>query len=148
MKKRILVIGPEGSGKKELVRILENHKENRLISSIVYSNETIFVPGSYLRSSGMKKHIIATQQNAYCILMLLPSDRECRVYSPNFAQAFRMPRFGIVTYRNHPFGKYTDDCREELTEAGVDEIFEINIEVEGEFHQLCQKLKIVKEGNQ
>lgn len=144
MKKRILVMGPEGSGKKELIRMLENHKENRLISSIVYSNETIYVPGSYLRSSGMKKHIIAIQQNAYCVLMLLHSHRDYRVYSPNFAQVFRIPRFGVVVHHGQESVINTADCIEELTEAGVDKIFEINLGIEGGSCWLCHQLKMLK----
>ncbi|WP_161979164.1 EutP/PduV family microcompartment system protein [Streptococcus sp. S784/96/1] len=148
MRKRILIIGPEGSGKKELIRVLENEEEICLIKSIVYGRETIYVPSTYLRSPSMKKHIIATQQNAYCLLMLLHSSRAYRVYSPNFAQVFRLPSLGIIAHHSGQSIKNTADCIAELREAGVDEIIEWEMENSDTYHELCKKIEQLKEGNQ
>ncbi|AXI67368.1 TPA: hypothetical protein U1B14_000805 [Streptococcus suis] len=148
MKKRILVVGPEDSGKREVIQFLEGRCDIKLIESIVYGSRTIYVPDSYLRSPGMKKHIIATQQNAYCIVMLLPSDRNYRVYSPNFAQVFRIPSLGVIVYHSEQLENNTTDCLLELRETGVNELIELDLENNDTYVALLEKIKKLKEGNQ
>ncbi|HFU4060101.1 TPA: EutP/PduV family microcompartment system protein [Streptococcus suis] len=147
MKKRILIIGSEDQKKLELMRLLENNRECRSIQSIQYGCETISVPGSYLRSSGMKKHIIAIQQNAYCVLMLLDSSRNYKIYSPNFAHSFRIPTIGVIIKCSEQSVDNTLECRKELQEAGVHDIVEWQ---EGVFDgdiQILNKIVQIKEGN-
>lgn len=148
MKKRILVIGPEGSGQRELICLLEGNQQLKFAPSLIYYDETILVPSSYLRGSGMKKHIIALQQNAYCVLMLLSSQRPFRIYSPNFAKAFRIPAIGLIVHHREVNPTLIMGCQEELAEAKVDFIYECNINSLGQCHDFLNKISVIKEGNQ
>ncbi len=63
-----MVVGPEDSGKREIIQFLEGRREIKLIESIVYGSRTIYVPDSYLRSPGMKN--ILLQRNKMPIVSL------------------------------------------------------------------------------
>ncbi|MER0122623.1 EutP/PduV family microcompartment system protein [Streptococcus sp. ZJ93] len=148
MKKRLLVIGPDHSSKKELVKELEGNQQLQFNSSIIYYNECILVPESYLRSPGMKKHIISIQQNAYGVLMVLHSERKSRMYPPNFAKSFRVPTIGVVIGQKDKDREHLLDCQQELMEAKVDVIYELDLNIQKELQYLLHRLEKVKEGNQ
>ncbi|HEM5162024.1 TPA: hypothetical protein U1269_000186 [Streptococcus suis] len=147
MKKRILIIGSEDQKKLELIRLLENDRDFRNIQSIQYGCETISVPSSYLRSSGMKKHIIAIQQNAYCVLMLLDSSRNYKIYSPNFAYSFRIPTIGVIIKYSGQSVDNAKECKKELHESGVHDIVEWQAGVFDSDIQILNKIEQFKEGN-
>ncbi len=97
-RKRIMVIGPTGSGKTSLVNELNDYDGPlRKTQAITYGNNTIDVPGSYIENTGMYKHLIATAQNASHILILVDQSKRTDVYSPGFAKAFRVPVIGVIT---------------------------------------------------
>lgn len=148
MKKRILVIGPEDYGKRKLVAMIEDSHTLKQVNSIVYHDQTIDVPSSYLRSPWMTSHIIACQQNAYCVLMLLNENREFRVYSPNFARAFRVPSIGLILRSEANDLAQLEDCHRELEEASLDEIYDITIDSQDDCQILFDKIKLLKEGKQ
>ncbi|KHD45965.1 EutP/PduV family microcompartment system protein [Streptococcus hongkongensis] len=141
MKKRILVICPEDTDKLKFVEVIEGKKEIKRVDAIVYYDQTIVVPSSYLRSPWMTNHIIAMQQNASCIMMLLPSDCEFRVYSPNFAKAFRIPAIGIVIQKEKDSLQKIENCHKELKEAGLNEVFCIKLTTNEDYKNLLEKIK-------
>jgi ethanolamine utilization protein EutP len=126
MKKRILIIGPENSDNQQLVNLIEDSSRQQTMNNIVYYDETIYVPSSYLRSPWMLKHIISTQQKAYCLLMLLNTQRQFRVYPPNYAKAFRIPSIGLISKDGAENEEKIESCRKELLEAKVDKIYELD----------------------
>lgn len=140
MKKRLLVIGPDHTSKKELVKVLEDHRELLFMSSIVYYRHCIFVPEAYLRSPSMRKHLISLQQNAYCALMLLHSSREARIYSPNFAKSFRVPTIGVIMKQQDSQQEQLLDCQKELAEAKVDVIVELDCHHPEDLQDLLQQV--------
>ncbi|AGM98037.1 EutP/PduV family microcompartment system protein [Streptococcus iniae] len=148
MKKRILVIGPEDDEKRKLLAMIEKSHSLKQVNSIVYHDHTIDVPSSYLRSPWMTRHIIACQQNAYCVLMLLNENREFRVYSPNFARAFRVPSIGLILRSEANDLAQREDCHRELEEASLDEIYEIVIDAQEDCQRLVDKIKLLREGKQ
>lgn len=147
MKKRIMVIGPDDREKAKVIQLIEGKENIPRVSSIVYLDETIQIPSSYLRGSGMMKHIISIQQNADAILMILSAERVFPVYSPNFAKAFRIPSVGIILTqedRNQMTGII--QCRREFKEAKVEIIQELNLENDFQSQQFLHTINLIKEG--
>lgn len=141
MKKRILVISPEEEDKLTLVALIEGENKIKQVNSIVYYNQTIVVPSTYLRSPWMTNHIIAMQQNASCVMMLLPSNREFKMYSPNFANAFQVPTIGVVIQKDKESNEKVEDCIKELKEANLDNIVCIELNANEVYENLLKKIK-------
>ena len=96
-KKRIMVIGPRGSGKTSLVNFLNEYDGPlRRTQDTIYGRNTIDVPSAYIENAWMYKHMIALSQDAWCMLLILDQSRCAEVYSPGFAKAFRVPVIGII----------------------------------------------------
>lgn len=147
MRKRIMVIGPDDMDKEKLTRLIEGTSSLPRVNSMVYLDQTIQVPSSYLRGAGMMKHIIATQQNASAILMVLSAERRFPVYSPNFAKVFRIPSIGIIliekdTNRDQDIAS----CRAELKAAKVGCIQEVNLNNPQQYQELLHTIRLIKEG--
>lgn len=100
MKRRIMIIGPNHSGKQQIAQYLDHQVAKRMSACLFYGPNTLTVPGAYLESPWMQSHIIAAQQDADCILMLSALTRKRRHYPPNFAHAFRVPIIGVITKSN------------------------------------------------
>ena len=146
MKKRIMIVGPENNENSQLVSLFEKTVKKQEIGNIVYWDKTIQVPSSYMRSPSMLKHLIATQQKASCILMMLNAKHEnkSRVYPPNLAKSFRIPRIGVISVQTKSDDAdltYQTHCQEELLNAGVDDIFLIDFENEMSCQTLLEKIK-------
>ncbi len=99
MTKRILIIGPNQQQNQIIAQALEQSSQPiRKVASILFTNETIVVPSSYLESPWMHKHIISLQQKASKVLFLIPIPSMKRSYPPKFAQVFRVPVIGVALY--------------------------------------------------
>ncbi|MDT2640313.1 EutP/PduV family microcompartment system protein [Enterococcus dongliensis] len=122
--KKLLLVGPKGSGKLTIANFLEDNRDLPLkkVASIVYHQKTIIVPDSYLESPWMHKHIIALQQSATCALFLQPITATRRSYPPNFSKVFRIPIYGVVTY----YQAYKTDAllqaQNQLKDCGIKKI--------------------------
>lgn len=118
-RKRILIIGPRGSGKSSLANIINGDSGPvRRVQDTIYAKETIDVPSAYLENTWMYRHLIALSQDAWCVLMLFDARNKESVYSPGFAQAFCIPVMAVVTH-------YKDDVdarariQKQCKDAGV-----------------------------
>lgn len=97
-RKRIMIIGPTGCGKTSLANAInDSDRPLRRTQNIIYKGHTIDVPGSYIENTDLNKHIIATAQDAVCILVLVNQSATADVYSPGFAKVFTKPTYGVVT---------------------------------------------------
>lgn len=97
-KKRIMIIGPGGSGKTLLAHAINGFTGPvRRTQNMVYGEKTLDVPGVYLESPWMHKHIIAAAQDASHVLMLVDQSSCRESYPPGFAKAFRVPVTGVIT---------------------------------------------------
>lgn len=120
-KKRIMILGSGASGKTTLANHLNQiDTAPKKTPHMVYGEETLDIPGTYLESPWMHKHLIAAQQDAYCVLMLCSPQAAKRSYPPGFAKAFRVPVVGVIT-KSDLGVKGFDRCRAELKSAGVAE---------------------------
>lgn len=94
---------------------------------MVYGKMTLDVPGVYLESPWMHKHIIAAAQDASHVLMLVDQSSCRESYPPGFAKAFRVPVIGVITGS----GKKPENdgwCIRQLKKTGVLEpYFHINL---------------------
>ena len=97
-KKRVMVVGPTNSGKAALVNELnDNEGTIRRTQDIIYGKNTINIPGPYIESPWMRKHIITISQDASHVLFLVDQSRCINVYPPGFAKIFRCPVIGVIT---------------------------------------------------
>lgn len=96
-RKRVMVIGPTNCGKTTLVNLLnETTGTARKTQDIIYKNNTMDVPGSYIENAWMYKHLIAASQDASHILLLVDQSKSADIYSPGFAKVFRCPVIGVI----------------------------------------------------
>lgn len=97
-KKRIMVIGPTNCGKTTLVNELNDYNGPlRKTQDVIYGENTIDVPGSYIENAWMYKHLIVIAQDASHVLILVDQSRFMNVYPPGFAKVFRCPVIGVIT---------------------------------------------------
>lgn len=118
-KKRIMVIGPTNCGKTTLVNILNNYDGPlRKTQNIIYGENTMDVPGSYIENPWMYKHLIAAAQDASMVLLLIDQSRSDDVYSPGFAKSFRCPVIGVIM-KTDLQPQNEDSCIRQLKRTGV-----------------------------
>lgn len=98
MKKRIMVVGPTQSGKSTLANLLnDSTRPLKKTQDVIYGENTIDTPGSYIENASMYKYLIATAQTASHVLMLVDQSRLTEVYPPGFAKSFTCPVLGVIT---------------------------------------------------
>ncbi|CAN2925009.1 EutP/PduV family microcompartment system protein [Streptococcus dysgalactiae] len=144
MKKRLLLIG---SVQKDLIKVaglIEKEPLQPVGNAILYQQETIMVPSAYLRSPWMTKHIISTQQNAYALLMLASTTYPLKVYSPNFAKAFRIPSMGLVLFQEKDSLVRLNACLADLSATKPDFLYELNSLSQETVKRFIDKLRVMK----
>lgn len=118
-KKRIMVIGADNSGKTTLINFLNDYKGPlRKTQDIIYGKNTIDIPGSYIESPWMHKHIITVSQDASCVLFLIDQSNPKKVYPPGFAKVFKCPVIGVIS-KVDLMKKNWSKSNKYLEEAGV-----------------------------
>ncbi|MFD1486312.1 EutP/PduV family microcompartment system protein [Lacticaseibacillus baoqingensis] len=147
MKRRIMIIGPNHSGKVQLAQYLDQQVKQRMQACMFYGKNTLTVPGAYLECPWMHQHIIAAQQDANCILMLSAIDRARRHYPPNFAKVFRLPIIGVVTTKTDAVDIAQADVYQELITTGIPQpFFKLNLQQQTDFHELTEIINMKKGG--
>ena len=120
-KKRIMILGSRESGKTTLANYLNSiDTAPKRTPHMVYGKNTLDIPGSYLESPWMHKHLIAAQQDAFCVLMLCSPLAAKRSYPPGYEKVFRIPVIGVITKSDLGYS-VIPGCRAELKSAGVPE---------------------------
>lgn len=147
-KKRIMILGSRESGKSTLANYLNDlDTVPKRTPHMVYGKNTLDIPGSYLESPWMHKHLIAAQQDAFCVLMLCDPQAAKRSYPPGFAKVFRIPVIGVITKSDlGPSG--IERCRAELRSAGVSEpYYEISAHKTGGLDELTGLIDTIRNDN-
>lgn len=121
MKKRIMIIGPTGSGKTTLCHKINGYDGPlRKTQDMIFGTHTIDVPGSYLENPWMYKHLIAAAQNgASQIVLIVDAVGKREDYSHGFAKVFSCPVIGVIT-KCGPEDECAKKCEEQLKKAGVE----------------------------
>ncbi|MFC3928986.1 EutP/PduV family microcompartment system protein [Streptococcus caprae] len=146
MKKRMMVVGPDDRDKELVVSLLEGSRNIPHIQSILYLRNCISIPSSYLRGAGMMKHIIATQQNANAVFMVLSTDRSFPIYSPHFAKAFRVPTIGLILIKDKEDLEGLLRCKSELEKARVGRILLLDPSNDQQIQELQNIRQSIEEG--
>lgn len=123
MRRRIMVIGPTGSGKTTLCHLIDdNPRPLRKTQDMIFGKYTIDVPGSYLDNPWMYQHLIsAAQNNASQVLILVDATRGRETYAPGFAKVFTCPVTGVVTKCDRASEEDVQKCVGQLKRVGVEE---------------------------
>lgn len=142
-RKRIMVIGPDGSGKTTLTNFLNNYtKPITRIQDVIYGKNTIAIPSSYIESPWMHKHIITLSQDASYVIFLIDQSNPKKVYPPGFGKVFPCPTIGVISKADLASNK-KDKAIEYLREAGVREpYYEISIPRKIGIDPLCECLSL------
>ncbi|UUV98082.1 EutP/PduV family microcompartment system protein [Vagococcus luciliae] len=144
MKKRVLIIGPKQSGKREIAQYIEQSQtEIRKVANVLYTEKTMIVPDTYLESPWMHKHIIALQQTASCALFLVPIKSSKVSYPPNFSKIFRVPVVGMITSHGK---SYTEKDQKQalnvIEKIGLSKTwYQVDLEKETDVEYLINTLK-------
>lgn len=144
MRKKILIIGPNHSGKAKLAHYL-NEEEGSIKKrgSIVYGKYTISVPSSYLESPDMRKHIISLRTQAHLVLMLYPLMQKKKVYPPNFAKVFNVSVMGVLTFNEEsPSSSQLQQIDKMFEEIKIMTPYEqLNLSCETSIESFCNKIR-------
>lgn len=143
--KRIMILGARESGKTLLANYLNGiGTPPKRTPHMVYGKHTLDVPGSYVESNDMHKHLIAAQQDAYCMLMLCDPTAHKRSYPPGFSKVFRIPVLGVITKAD--LGRDgMDNAYAELEAAGVQKpYYEISVQTGQGMDALVQRIEEIR----
>lgn len=100
MKKRIMIVGAQSSGKSSIANWLNGTNEPlKKRQDAIYGSCTIDVPAQYLENVSMYRYILTLAQTAGCVLFLVHSQAQESLYPPNFAASFNCPVVGLVVGR-------------------------------------------------
>jgi ethanolamine utilization protein EutP len=120
MMKKTMIIGPRKSGKTVLMHNLDGvTNEKKQAANVCYGKNSLYIPGTYLESPWMYSHLIALQQHAKNIIMIVSAEQSRKIYPPNFALSFRVPVFGVISYQNKITKQAVGTATAELRRAGV-----------------------------
>ena len=141
-----MILGSRESGK----TLLANHLNGvsappKRTPHMVYGKNTLDVPGSYVESNDMHKHLIAAQQDAYCMLMLCDPMAHKRCYPPGFSKVFRIPVLGVITKVDLDQAEI-EKCHAELEAAGVQKpSYEISVRTGQGMDALMDRIEAIRE---
>lgn len=114
-----MLIGAARVGKTSLANYINDYKGAlKRTADVIYGENTIDVPSSYIENTSMYKHIIALAQDAKKIVFLIDATNNINIYSDGFAKLFTCPVIGVITKGNYQSESY-EKCEKQLERAGV-----------------------------
>lgn len=118
-KKRIMVVGRRNSGKTTIVNYLNDYDGPlKRTADVIYGENTMDIPSSYLDSAWMYKHIIALAQDAKKIVYVLDSKNPNEIISDGFAKLFNIEVIGVINKVNSNY-ENIEKCKDNLKRIGI-----------------------------
>ncbi|MGL5721124.1 MAG: EutP/PduV family microcompartment system protein [Brevinema sp.] len=127
--KKIMVVGPVGSGKSTLVNYFE-HEHTDVLKTVVpeYHNNMLDTPGEYVEHRVYYGNLQVISAECDCVALLVACDSHDIFFPPNIVQIFLgKPCIGIVSKIDLGTKEDRERCRELLHYAGVQTIFELSV---------------------
>lgn len=116
-----MVIGPSRSGKTTIVNYLNNYDGPlRRTADVIYGENTIDIPSSYVENAWMYKHIIALAQDASKVVVIVDSENPKEVYSDGFGLSFNNEVVGVINKLNQNLNNL-EKCKKQLKRIGIKE---------------------------
>jgi len=120
-KKRIMVVGPSKSGKTTIVNYLNDYSGNlKRTADVIYGENTMDIPSSYIENGWMYKHIIALAQEASKIVIIVDSENPKEVYSDGFSRLFNNEVIGVINKLDENSNNI-EKCKNQLKRIGIKE---------------------------
>lgn len=120
-KKRIMVVGPSRSGKTTIVNYLNNYNGHlKRTVDVIYGENTMDIPSSYIENTDMYKHIIALAQDASKIVIIVDYENPKEVYSDGFGLSFNNEVIGVINKIDNNLNNL-EKCKKQLKRIGVKE---------------------------
>lgn len=119
MNRRIMLVGPTGSGKTSLANVLnQTARPLRRGQDVIYGTHTIDTPGAYMENAKMRKYLIMLAQTASQVLLLVDQASPHIDYPPGFSKVFTCPVLGVIT-KTDLMPQNMKLCQRQLQQAGV-----------------------------
>lgn len=118
-KKRIMVVGPSRSGKTTIVNYLNDYNGPlKRTADVIYGENTMDIPSSYIENAWMYKHIIALAQDAKKIVFVLDSKNPKEVIGDGFSKLFNIEVIGVINKADSNY-ENIDKCKQSLKRIGI-----------------------------
>ena len=97
MKKRIMAVGPVGTGKSTLIQRLYQGSDVKKTQSLEFETNSIDTPGEFVENTFYHHCLIATALEADLIVFLQDATVDQMLFPPGFATGFPKKSMGVVT---------------------------------------------------
>ncbi|MFD1902182.1 EutP/PduV family microcompartment system protein [Enterococcus termitis] len=146
MNKRLLIVGPIGSGSQRIAQAVEQTEQPiRKVASLHYTKKTIIVPYLLRKPLDAQAYYRVTTRSKPSSLSFADKTYE-KSYPPNFAQVFRIPVLGIITYEPNDYSeeKYRR-AQKTLREIGIKTYqFQVDLTDENALHTLTETITTIE----
>ena len=124
--KRVMIVGPTGSGKTSLLKALGIWDQDiRKTEAVSFGDEAVDTPGEFFDIPHFYHALIMTSVKAGVILLVADPLKRSR-HSSRFAHALRAPVIGVITKLDAATPDDVDAARRSLKNSGVAEIHAVS----------------------
>lgn len=142
--KRIMVVGPTGSGKTSLLKALGLWKSDvRKTEAVSFSTDAVDTPGEFFDIPRFYYALIITSVKAGLILLVADPLKRSRP-SSRFAHALRAPTVGVITKLDLATSSDVESARQNLKNSGISEIHAVSSLRGDGMDRLAERVRILR----